>query len=167
MVALFGWVVFSGVNLYAGGMKTEKMGSAAVGMPQADAAALWAFIHSVSPYWNWAQWPGKSGLYKGREPHGALLQTFVNPKAQRGVYGRTGRVPDEGIIVKENYMPGRRLAAITVMYKVRGYNPSDGDWFWVKYAPDGKVLKAGRPKGCIGCHGAKKDNDYLMTSDIR
>ena len=45
-------------------------------------------------------------------------------------------------------------------------NPDAGDWFWVKYAPDGKALKEGKPAGCIGCHGAKKDNDYPMTGAI-
>jgi len=25
----------------------------------------------------------------------------------------------------------------TVMYKVEGYNPDAGDWFWVKYSPQG------------------------------
>jgi hypothetical protein len=30
-----------------------------------------------------------------------------------------------------------KKAAITigVMYKVRGYNPNDGDWFWAKIHP--------------------------------
>jgi hypothetical protein len=31
------------------------------------------------------------------------------------------------------------LKAITVMYKIKDYNPADGDWFWVKYSPDGKA----------------------------
>ncbi len=138
-----------------------------VALPEADAKVLWTHIHGPSPYWNWNKWPGKPGLYKGTEPHGMLLQTFVNEIAQRGVYGKTGGVDHGGIVVKENYTPDRTLAAVTVMYKVNGFNPEAGDWFWVKYGPDGAVIKTGKPAGCIACHGTKKDNDYLMTSPIK
>jgi len=54
------------------------------------------------------------------------------------------------LVVKDNYKPNRTLAAITAMNKIKGYNPEAGDWFWVKYAPDGKALKKGKPAGCIG-----------------
>ena len=49
------------------------------------------------------------------------------------------------------------------MYKIKGYNPSAGDWFWAKYNPDGTVAAQGRVKACIDCHSAKKDNDYIFT----
>jgi hypothetical protein len=136
-------------------------------MQKADAGAVWSYIHGPSPYWNWNKWPGKAGLYKGTEPHGMLLQTFVNEIAQRGVYGETGGVDHGGIVVKENYTPDRTLAAVTVMYKLKNFNPEGGDWFWVKYGPDGSVIKTGKPAGCIACHGTKKDNDYLMTGPIK
>jgi len=31
------------------------------------------------------------------------------------------------------------------MYKVAGYNPGAGDWFWAKYSPQGKADKFGKP----------------------
>ncbi len=39
----------------------------------------------------------------------------------------TGPMPAGAIVVKENYMPDKKLAAITVMYKVAGYNPEVGN----------------------------------------
>ena len=39
------------------------------------------------------------------------------------------------------------------MYKVEGYNPAAGDWFWAEYGSDGSVRKAGRvqePQKVIG-----------------
>ena len=53
------------------------------------------------------------------------------------------------------------------MYKVAGFDPAGGDWFWVKYAPDGMVLAEGKPKECVSCHGQKKDNDWLFTGELK
>ena len=64
-------------------------------------------------------------------------------------------------------MPNFDLAAITVMYKVKGYNPEGNDWFWVKYAADGKAQAEGKVQGCINCHGKKKDNDYIFIGSIK
>ncbi len=52
------------------------------------------------------------------------------------------------------------------MYKVKGYNPKAGDWYWVKYGTDGSVAKAGKPKGCVSCHSGAEDNDYILVHDF-
>lgn len=36
-------------------------------------------------------------------------------------------------------MPDKKLAAVTVMYKVKGYNPDAGEIFWMKFLQDGKI----------------------------
>ena len=66
-------------------------------------------------------------------------------------------------MIGDRFVGPKTLAAITVMYKKAGYNPQVGDWFWVKYGPDGSVKKEGKVGGCINCHGAGADNDYLLT----
>jgi hypothetical protein len=111
-------------------------------------------------------WPGTSAYYKGNEPHGALLTTYVNAAALDAINGKRGTLPDGAMVIKENYMPGKNLAAITVMYKVAGYNPESGDWYWVKFAPSGAVEAEGKEPMCIACHSAKNDNDYLYTRSI-
>lgn len=135
-------------------------------LPSADAEKLNEYLVKLNPYRAWELWPGKGRLYKGTEPHGALLTTFVNEKAYFSVRDKTGMVYDS-IIAKENYTADRKFDSLTVMYKIRGYNPAAGDWFWAKYAPDGKVLAAGRVDACINCHSKKKDNDYIMTGDVK
>jgi len=134
--------------------------------PGPDAAKLLDYINKTSPYQDWKLWPGKGKLYPGREPHGALLTTYVNELAYRGIRDKKG-IPDAGIIVKENYSGDKKLMATTVMYKIDGYNPQGGDYFWAKYAPDGKVLESGKLKGCIDCHGQKKENDYIWTGPVK
>jgi hypothetical protein len=71
------------------------------------------------------------------------------------------------MIVKENYTPEKVLAAVTVMYKRQGYNPEGGDWFWLKYTPDGAIAAEGKVADCIACHGQSKENDWLLTAPIR
>ncbi len=52
------------------------------------------------------------------------------------------------------------------MFKVSDYNPDDGDWFWVKYSPTGKADKFGKPKGCVGCHGTRAANDFILVHEL-
>lgn len=135
-------------------------------LPGANAAALYNYIIKLDPYTRWELWPRKGKLYKGTEPHGSLLTTYVNDAAYRSAKGKTA-MTDGAIIVKENYTSDKKLVALTVMYKLKGYNPSYGDWFWAKYTPEGKVEASGNVKGCIDCHLAKKDNDFIYTGEVK
>lgn len=135
--------------------------------PDPNGKALWKYITSDHPYTNYKIWPGKKEFYKGTHPHGAILRTFVNSEAYETISEKRGSFPNGSIIVKENYSPEKKLMAVTVMYKIKGYNPSANDWFWVKYDSKGGILKEEKVKGCIGCHSSKKDNDYVFTGPIK
>lgn len=131
--------------------------------------SLWIYITKDSPYTGWRFWPGKKPLYKGTAPHGVLLTTYVNDWAFKAIEKGKSTMPYQAVIVKENYMAGAEAAgsyevnSITAMYKARGYNPPEGDWFWAKYSPNGEVLAVGSPPTCINCHSRSRANDYLMT----
>ncbi len=140
-------------------------GGESVAMPAPNGKDLWSYLTTVKYEQSFTLWPGKGKLYKGTEPHGALLTTYVNKPALEAIQGKKGTMPAGAIVVKENYKPDKKLAAITVMYKVAGYNPEAGDWFWVKVDPDGKVLAEGKVAGCLGCHGKAKGNDFLFTGE--
>ncbi len=137
-----------------------------VPMPTDDAEQLNAYIIKYNPYRAWELWPGKGRLYKGTEPHGALLTTFVNDAASHSLKKAKG-MADGSIIVKENYAADKKFVALTVMYKIKDYNPEAGDWFWARYSPDGRVEASGKVKGCINCHEKKKDNDYIFTGEAK
>ena len=51
------------------------------------------------------------------------------------------------------------------MKKVNGYNPNDGDWFWVKYTPEGEAKPFGKPAGRIGCHGTRAGYAVFIIID--
>ena len=148
-------------------MSSEPMStmSSESAMPAANGQAVIDYITKDSPYQQWSLWPGKGKLYPGTRPHGAFLTTYVNQSALKGIEEQGGELPDGAIIVKENYMPDKTLAAVTVMYKKAGYNPPAKDIFWLKYTPDGKIAAEGKVNSCIGCHGAAKGGDFLYTND--
>lgn len=132
-------------------------------LPRPDGAALWDYISRVSPYTEWSYWPDHKGMLEGRAPHAPLHKVFVNSQALSSV----GAPLNYGAIeVKENYGMDLELKAITVMYKVKGYNPKDGDWFWVKYSAGGATLKSGKLQGCIGCHVTRATNDYVLVHEF-
>lgn len=95
------------------------------------------------------------------------MKLYVN----RAAAGRPENPPDKSILVKENYTPDKKLAAITVMYRARGFDPEHGDWWWVKYNPDGTVdtqngtKLAGKVQGCIRCHSAAGGDDFIYAND--
>jgi hypothetical protein len=136
------------------GEKAEKQ----MMMPAPDGKTLWTYITEVNPYQGWAIWPGYMELAEGQSPHGAWLRVYANGVAMKAAREGKDMMPDGAIIVKDNYAEDKKtLAAITPMYRVKGYNPEGGDWFWVKYGPDGEVMAEGKVKGCIDCHKAADD----------
>ncbi len=137
--------------------------SAMAKLPGADPKDLWEYITKTSPYTQWNYWDDHKGLLEGNQPHGSLHKVFVNHAA----YSSKSAPLNYGAIqVKENYNKDEKLMAITVMYKVKGYNPEAGDWFYAKYTPDGMAKPFGKPKGCVECHGAMAENDYVMVHDF-
>ena len=133
-------------------------------MPEPDPATLWHYITKVNPYKEWSFWPDHQGMQPGRAPHGPFHKVYVN---ERGLNSVRPPVQYGSIQVKENYGKAKELKAITVMYKVHGYNPEAGDWFWAAYTLDGKAKPFGKPAGCIGCHGVRANNDFITVHEFR
>lgn len=135
-------------------------------LPPAEGKAVYNYLTQTKDYQKWPLFPGTTTFYEGKHPHGALLTTYVSPEAQKAIQNRAGKIPNDGFIVKENYNPEKKLMAVTVMYRVEGYNPDAGDWFWAKYAADGSIQKEGKVAGCIGCHTAVIQNDWVFTGPL-
>jgi hypothetical protein len=133
--------------------------------PDTTADAVWRYLEQQN-FKSWPMWPGKTPLYKGVEPHGALLTTYVNALAQDALTSGAASMPANAIIVKENYMPDSTLAATTVIYKRPGYDAPNNDWYWMKRLADGTVEASGRVEGCVTCHGTARLNDFIMTGSI-
>ena len=105
-------------------------------MPGPDPKALWEYMTKTSPYTQWKFWDDHQGMLPGDEPHGSFHKVYVNDIA----YASTSAPTKNGsVVVKGNYNDKKELMAFMVIYKVEGYNPSAGDWFWVRYTPEGKA----------------------------
>ena len=136
-------------------------------LPKAEGKAFYDYITTTSPYDQWPLFPGTEKLYEGKHPHGAFLTTYVNNVALKGINDKVGTLANGAIVVKENYTPEKELAAVTIMYRVQSYNQDAGDWFWAKYKADGSIEKEGKVAGCIGCHSAVINNDWIFTGPVK
>jgi hypothetical protein len=137
--------------------------------PDATPEAVWSHLEDAQYQASWSFWPGREPYYSGTEPHGALLNTYLNELASEGLQAMLTQeavteLPYGSILVKQNHMPDSTLAAVTVMYKVEGYDPEHKDWWWMKRLADGTVEASGQPEGCITCHLQARDWDYLITA---
>ena len=151
-------LVFSGMIL----AQSKKGGTVvAVGAP------VWDYLKKEGFAKNWKMWPGTTAMYQGPEPHGAFLTTYVNDVALKSINAKKGKFSDGSMIAQENYSKDKKLKFIAVMYKVKGYNSQDGNWFWAQYKPDGRIESEGKVDECIKCHVAQKGNDYVYTSKLK
>ncbi|MDO9631508.1 MAG: cytochrome P460 family protein [Humidesulfovibrio sp.] len=136
-------------------------------MPAADGQALQDYITKTDPYAKWDLMPGTTKMRQGKEPHGALQNVYVNKAALKAIKDKAGAMPDGAIVVKENYMADKKLSSVTVLYKKKGFNPEAGDYMWLKYGADMKILAQGKPAPCIQCHTQAKANDYVILAPLK
>lgn len=142
------------------------------------ARAIWSSIENYQN--NWENFPGFEGWQEGNSPHGAWLKYYANPTA----VNNPDQLPQGSVIIKENYpeQNEEQLGPVTVMVRIKDYDPDTYDWFWAKYLPDGSldtndqgVKLAGRVAkdaggegehgACIGCHSGASGNDYMFAND--
>ncbi|MFQ5730493.1 MAG: cytochrome P460 family protein [Planctomycetaceae bacterium] len=158
---------------FSNGTSAEaQSGSALRGQPVSFEAKLWDYLQTIQ-YRNWAPAAGQGlDAYPGKSPHGAFLKMYLN----RVAASNAKSPPYGSIIIKENYGKDKKtLMAVTVMYRVKGYDAANNDWYWVKYKPDGTVARtppdkgskpiAGRFKSCINCHDGAAGDDYYFAND--
>lgn len=145
-------------------------------LPEANGAAIIDYVLNTSPYTGWDSFPDTDvdnfpGPLPSGAPHGNTVRIFANDRLLDALERDNfdGHLPYGSLVVKENWTgtvdaPGE-LAALTIMYKVQGYNPDGGDWYWIKASGDGSAIDLeGAPEGCINCHG--QDDDWLLRFDV-
>jgi len=153
------------------GKPAMQSGSGTRGAKPAHYDALWSWLKST----DYTKWHGGDGnqvdFQEGNSPHGALIKTYVNTTAAKNLSDSA----NGSVIVKENYSPDKKLMAITVMQRAKGFDPANGDWYYAKYMPNGQIAKtppemksmpiAGKFSMCIQCHNEAGGNDHLYLND--
>ena len=128
------------------------------------ASKLFTLITETDPYQDWAQFPGVEGIIESAPPHGPMAQVFINTSVEAALENFSGRLPDESIIVKESFgeITSEKADALTIMWKVSGFDPENNDWFWANITPEGVVNAEGKVAGCTSCHSGARDNDFVF-----
>jgi hypothetical protein len=142
--------------------------------PEEFAQSLWRFlIRPQSPYVKWPPLrPDQAGFRKGQSPHGDFVRSYANPVA----VADTANLPPGSILVLEDYAADQKTrTGINILYRVKGYDPANGDWYWMKYNQNGTVVRtapeegskpiAGRVMSCIECHRKAGGNDLVFSND--
>ena len=132
-------------------------------MPLPEPEAVWQYITEENPFTEWSSWPDHQGTRASTAPHSPKHKIYVNTMA---LHSKQPPLEDGSMVLKYNLSPADEVKGITLMYKVKGYNPAAGDWFWAQYSPTGAVQEAGKPKSCIACHAEKADNDYILVHEF-
>ncbi len=167
--------IFLGSALMAAGMMKPPFGSH---NDISFAKKLWSKMAMMG-------YVGKHSIttmpYIGKPPHGKVLSVIEGKIKVDGFMG--------DLIIKKNFRggglsvedvinhPKKYLASITVMFRKKGFDPADKDWFWVKYKPNGEIMAnpkgmrlagkvaKGMPTGCISCHKAAPGGDFVYIHD--
>jgi hypothetical protein len=135
-------------------------------MPGPTAAKLFTLISQTDPYPQWGQFPDRQGTLPSVLPHGPMSRVWINGKVESALGNFTGQLPDGSIIVKENVGTSSQVteAALTVMWKVAGFDPVNNDWFWANMSSDGQIMAEGKVQSCTLCHGGgARNNDFVFV----
>ncbi len=127
---------------------------------------LWNRITKEDNFRIYAYWPDHKGMRPGKAPHGPYHKIFINDIIQNALPISNKIIPNGGIVVRESYDLDQAFDNISVMIKVKGYDPENNDWFWAQYGSDGKLISSGKIMECISCHKAFKNNDYLIIHKL-
>lgn len=137
-----------------------------LGKDEINGEVLFNRITIEDNYKKYRYMPGSEGLNPGQSPHGVYHRIYANTMLLDSIPNSKKEAPNGSIIVKENYNLNKELDKITVVAKVKGYNPKDNDWFWVIYKPNGEVINEGKLTGCISCHSGMRDNDFIIVKEL-
>jgi len=126
-----------------------------------DAAKFFLYLTKDTPYTKWRHWPNGGKARPAEDPHGPFVVTYLNTAAHESIKKKE-KMAFGSLIVMENRGADKNLRNLTVRIKIKGYNPTGGDWYWFAFTPEGKATAEGRAGACIGCHEKGKADDYVM-----
>ncbi len=127
---------------------------------------LWKRVTAEDDYHKYASWPERKPMQPGASPHGAFDNVFINDIVAGSIPLTNKPLPFGSLIVKEGYNIDKELINILVITKISNFNPENNDWYWARFAPDGKALYSGKVQACINCHLPFSRNDYLISHKL-
>ena len=131
-------------------------------------------MDQIRDYDQWSYHGDLDTHYESGHPGDVWVIAYANETGEQAVDDQNIPVPEGAIYVKEEYDAdgAEDPFAVTVMEKL---SEQQGDWYWMKTDPDMERIVEGPEQtplegtenlGCIDCHGAAADDDYLMTPGL-
>lgn len=157
--AIFAGLILSAVTQQAHAQIPEKTSKPAERTKSFE-SRFWQYLLSNN-YKNWAPPAGQDGsFFEGSSAHGRLHKLYLN----RTAAGRPDTLPDESVIVMENYQSNKMLESISVMLRSNGSNPSQQDWYWITYGPDGSVIGSNKDNHSDGPVQREPNSSFVSTA---
>lgn len=123
-------------------------------------ARFWKYLLSNN-YKNWAPPAGQGGgFFQGTSAHGQRHMLYLN----RTAASNPDTLPDESVVVMENYLSNGMLESISVMLRSAGSNPSQQDWYWITYGPDGSVIGSAKENNSDQPVQRKPSSAFVSTA---
>lgn len=176
-----GLLTLVAIGLWSGAAWAQGSGSSRTNPPQQPrrpqtveefSRDFWQFIHK--PKSSYTDWKVVATRPQGdeTESHGRASKTFANSVAAADTPG----LPYGSILVTESTGADPKVVtSVSVMYRVRGSDPANHDWYWIQYLPDGTLARtstqpnakplAGRVTSCVKCHQAAQGGDLVLFND--
>lgn len=123
------------------------------------AADLWDAIADRASWDQPSKWQGVQPS-NDLSPHGPYAEIHGNSIAAANF----GATHDDGAVLTKDIFEdadGTMARNVFAMQKIDGYDPDNGDWFWVRYDLDGSAVAAGAVGGCYGCHEDGTDHSFV------
>jgi hypothetical protein len=149
-------------------------------MPGASGAEVVEYFTKISPYQTWNLLPiskypntirteyARNGAH--RFFNGKIAKTYYNDIGKKALDAGEATMPVGTMIVVPRWdqAPDGSIgdedkpSDIVVMYRIKDYDPANGDWFYLTYK-DGAIGVEGKVEKCQKCHEAVKDKDFRFT----
>lgn len=127
---------------------------------QSERATLW---REISDHQQWGQFEKHPGRNPGKRPHGTYVASYINDVAASD----QANPPMGSIILKESYSTEDQATPnnTTVMKRIEGYDPDNGDWFWARFDAGGALTHSGKVGMCADCHFDAGSDDFVFLND--
>lgn len=95
--------------------------------------------------------------------HGSRVKTFLDKTAFEAYTNKQFPYADQSVSVKESHASeSGPINRLYVMKKIKGYDSTNGDWFYAVMSTEGVASQQGKVSFCISCHTGAKAKDYLF-----
>lgn len=149
--------VLAGLGLFV-------VGCAYFGVPTGqDRVEADTLEQEIADYKSWETPDWVDGFTESAHPLPAYVKYYVNDLGMSDI----DNPPAGSIFVKEQFDEDKNFINLTVMKKIKGYDPENNDWYWAITDADREVTNAGKldsswTSSCITCHKKGDGGDDLL-----